>query len=462
MSQSNTDVPEAANTSQDDSVLEELVPVQEFQSILDQFVSWAATELLNIDVAIQLGLLVAAIVPASILGPKLKTALRNLIQKRFQRSSVRTILDAFASLSVAVALYLTLTVIMLSLSAAGRPVEWISGAIALMNAWIIVRLVTLTIRSRFWSRVAFYVAWPIAALDAFGVLGPVVDQMRELAIPLGEDDGGRPLAISLFDVVRTLFYFGILLWAASFANKMLQSRIDGIEDLSPSLKALLVKILNVLVPVIALLIAFQIAGFNLATLAVFSGALGLGVGLGLQRLVANFVAGFTLIADKSIKPRDVIEIDGTMGWVTSMQSRYVALRTRDGTELLIPNDRFMSEGVINWSRSDRVVRQHAPFGVSYKTEDLGQVQEIAVAAAAAVSRVVTDPQPVCNVVGFGDSSIDLDLRFWITDPQNGLANVKSEVFLNLFNGLKEAGIKIPYPQRDVHIYDDGESQPNDS
>lgn len=434
-----------------DSVLEELVPVNEFNSILDQFVTWASAELLNIDVAIQLGLIVAAVVPAAMVGPKLQTALRNLLRDNIKNKTLRSIVDALASLSVPVALYATLMIIVVALSAAGRPSEWVAGGIALMNAWIIVRLVTLTIRSEFWSRLAFYVAWPIAALDAFGALGPIVEQMRDLAIPLGTDDSGAPIRISMFDVVRTLFYFGILLWAANFANKLLQSRIESIEELSPSLRALLVKILNVTVPVVALLIAFQIAGFNLATLAVFSGALGLGVGLGLQRIVANFVAGFTLIADKSIKPRDVIEIDNTMGWVTSMQSRYVALRTRDGTELLIPNDRFMSEGVINWSRSDRVVRQHAPFGVSYGTESLEQVQEIAVEAATEVSRVVSAPKPVCNIVGFGDSSIDFDLRFWITDPQAGLANVRSAVYLNLFNGLKEAGIEIPFPQRDLHI-----------
>jgi small-conductance mechanosensitive channel len=207
----------------------------------------------------------------------------------------------------------------------------------------------------------------------------------------------------------------------------------------------------VILPIIALLIAFQIVGFNITTLAVFSGAVGLGIGLGLQRIIANFLAGFTLLADRSIKPGDVIEIEGQMGWVTSMQARYVALRTREGTELLVPNDRFMSEGVTNWSRSDRVVRIHAPFGISYRTDDLEAVQQLAVDAAQSVARVVTEPSPVCNLMAFGDSSVDFDLRFWIADAENGLSNVRSDVLLGIWQRLKAADIEIPFPQQDLHI-----------
>ncbi len=339
----------------------------------------------------------------------------------------------------------------IAFGSAGYTTNWIGAAIALMNAWIVVRLVTLVIQSNFWSRVAFYVAWPIAALDAFGMLLPVIEQMQALAIPLGTNDAGEPSAISLFDIVRTFFYFAILFWAANLLSKIAEQQLEQIEELSPALKALIGKVLSVLLPVIALLVALQIVGFNLATLAVFSGAVGLGVGLGLQTIVANFVAGFTLIADKSIKPRDTIEVDGTMGWVTAMQARYVALRTRDGTELLIPNDRFMSEGVINWSRSDRVVRLHAPFGIAYKTKDLRAVQQLAIDAALSVQRVVDAPPPACNLVGFGDSSVDFDLRFWISDPEQGLSNVRSQVLLNVWDALAEHGIEIPFPQRDLYV-----------
>lgn len=434
-----------------DSVLDDLLPVDLLATWLETAVDWIRANLLTIDVAIQIGLITGALIPALVFGPRLQTLITRQLSSRAPSGVLKRAADALAVLATPIALYLTLTVIRIGLGSAGYPTQWIDASIALMNAWILVRLVTLVIQSRFWSRLAFYVAWPIAALDAFGALGPVVEQMRALAIPLGESASGQPIDISLFDIVRTLFYFGILFWAANVVGKLLQQRLNRVEELSPSLKALIGKMLNVILPVIALLIALQIVGFNLATLAVFSGAVGLGIGLGLQRIAANFIAGFTLIADKSIKPDDVIEIDGTFGWVTAMQARYVAIRTRDGTEMLIPNDRFMSEGVINWSRSDRVVRMHAPFGVSYRTEDLRQVQALAIEAAKSVDRVVAYPAPVCNLMEFGDSSVNFDLRFWITDPQNGMANVRSQVLMGLWDRLKANGIEIPFPQRDLHV-----------
>ena len=223
------------------------------------------------------------------------------------------------------------------------------------------------------------------------------------------------------------------------------------EELTPSLQALLVKILDILTPIIALLVALQVAGFNLATLTIFGGAVGLCVGLGLQRTISNFFAGFTLIADKSIKPGDVIEVGDTFGWVTAMNARYVTVRTRDGTNHLVPNDRFIEEGVVNWSHTDRAVRLHAGFGVSYATRDLRAVKRMAEETALTVDRVLKTPAPVCNLVEMGDNSVNFDLRFWINDPANGAANVRSDVFLALWDRLHEAGIEIPFPQRDIHI-----------
>ncbi|MCR9262435.1 MAG: mechanosensitive ion channel [Pseudomonadaceae bacterium] len=438
-------------TATDTQVLDDLIPVEILESFVLRAVEWIQLNLLTIDIGIQIIAIVAALVPAALFGPRLKKFLSGQVAARVPNGWLQKIANAFASIALPLALYLTLTAMRIAFGSAGYGVSWIGAAIALMNAWIIVRLVTLIIQSDFWSRVAFYIAWPIAALDAFGMLMPVIEQMQALAIPLGQNDAGSPVRISLFDIFRTLFYFAILFWAANLLSKVAQQQLDQIDEISPALKALIGKVLSVLLPVIALLIALQIVGFNLATLAVFSGAVGLGVGLGLQTIVANFVAGFTLIADKSIKPRDTIEVDGVMGWVTAMQARYVALRTRDGTEMLIPNDRFMSEGVVNWSRSDRVVRLHAPFGITYAHKDLRAVQKLAADAALAVDRVVSSPSPVCNLVEFGDSSVNFDLRFWITDPESGLANVRSQVLLNIWDALAEQGIEIPFPQRDLHV-----------
>jgi len=439
------------NAPKEESVLNQVLPVDVLMSWVDRASEWAQTYLLSLDVVIQLGLILGALVPAVIFGPQLRNLVTERLSRRAPVGIVRRLVNALAELATPIALYITLTLIRIALGSVGQPMDWVAASISLMNAWIAVRVVTLVIQSRFWSRVAFYVAWPIAALDAFGALGPVVEQMRELAIPLGQSASGTPIRFSLLDVVRTLFYFALLFWGASVLGRFLQQQIESVEDLSPSLKALIGKILNIMLPVVALIIALQVAGFNLATLAVFSGAVGLGIGLGLQRIAANFIAGFTLIADRSIKPGDVIEVDGTFGWVTSMQARYVAIRTRDGTELLIPNDRFMTEGVTNLSRSDRIVRMHAPFGVSYRTRDLKLVQQLAIDAAKSASRVIETPAPVCNLEEYGDSSVNFDLRFWITDPENGMANVKSEVLMGLWERLHENNIEIPFPQRDLHL-----------
>jgi len=436
---------------QAESVLDDVLPADEVTAALVTLLDWVETHLLTFSVLIQVGLILGALVPAILFGPRLKQLIREQASARLQPGFGRRVVDALSDLATPIALYLTLTLIRIALGSAGQQLDWVAAAIALMNAWIIVRAVSLVIRSKFWSRVAFYIAWPIAALDAFGMLGPVVEQLQALAIPMGQGEGGRTIRFSLLDLIRTLFYFALLFWGASLLNRFLEQRLMGVEELSPALRALITKILNVALPVIALIIALQIAGFNLATLAVFSGAVGLGVGLGLQRIASNFIAGFTLIADRSIKPGDVIGIDDTFGWVTSMQSRYVAIRTRDGTEILIPNDRFITEGVTNWSRSDRVVRLHAPFGVAYSTEDMRLVQQLACESAQAVERVLENPGPVCNLIEYGDSSVNFDLRFWISDPQNGMANVKSEVLVGLWEQLKTHDIEIPFPQRDLHV-----------
>ena len=433
------------------TALNDIIPVQELTQRLQTLLTWIEGEILNLDVALQLGLVFAAFVPAFIFGPRLASLVRGATRKYFEVGPVRRLINAFIALMTPLALFGVITLLKVLLGAFERPVAVLDAALSLLTAWLIIRAVTLVIRSKFWSNVAFYIAWPVAALDVFGLLDDVVMQLQALAIPLGETEDGDPVRLTFLDILRTIIYFAVLFWGASLAGRAIDQQLEKSDELSPAFKALISKTLGILLPVLALLIALQMTGFNLATLAIFSGAVGIGVGLGLQRTVSNFAAGFTLLADKSIKPGDGIELDGTFGWVTEMKSRYVSIRTRDGTEMLIPNDQFITNGVINWSRSDKVVRLHAPFGVSYATRDLKKVQELAQEAAKTVDRVVPDKNPVCNVMEFGDSSVNFDLRFWITDPQNGLSNVTSDVYLAVWEALHENDIEIPFPQRDIYI-----------
>ena len=433
------------------SALKELLGTDDATQTVQTVLLWIQENLLTVNMGLQIGLLVAALVPAAIFGPQIKKLIETQVAPRAPYGILRRAANAFSHIATPIALFIILQIATIALGAAGQSTALVSAGVSLLSAWIVIRLVTLVIRSAFWSKVAFYVAWPVAALDAFGALDDVTRQLDAFAIPLGENDAGQVVDFSALDMVRTLIIFGLLFWIAGFVNRFLQTRIKSVDELTPSLQALLIKILNILLPVIAFLIALQVVGFNLATLTIFGGAVGLGIGLGLQRTISNFFAGFTLIADKSIKPGDVIEINDTFGWVTQMSARYVSVRTRDGTEHLVPNDNFIESGVINWSHTDKVVRIHAPFGVSYNWRDMEGLARKAEETVLKVNRVVERPAPRCNLVEFGDSSVNFDLRFWIVDPANGVSNVRSDVLMAIWNVLHEMGVEIPFPQRDLHI-----------
>jgi small-conductance mechanosensitive channel len=412
---------------------------------------WLRRTVLSVDVSTQIVILLFAILPAALFGRHLQRLIARTLVAGAPQGVLKRAASAFAVVATPVALLVILQIGVIALGSLSRPSRIVEAGVSLLAAWIIIRLVTLVIRSRFWSQLAFYLAWPIAALDAFGALGEVMAELDAFAIPIGMNADKTPITFSALDFLRAILVFAALFAAASLGARLIKSRIEKIDELTTSAKALLARILDVLAPVVALVVALQLVGFPFATLAIFGGAVGLGLGLGLQRTVANLFAGFTLIADKSIKPGDVIEIGETFGWVTQMNGRYVTVRTRDGTEHLVPNERFIQDGVVNWSHSDRLVRLHAAFAVAYGTNDLRAVKQLAEETAAATERVVKAPQPVCNLVEFGDHAIKFDLRFWIQDPANGIGNVKSAVMLALWDALRARDIEMPYPQLDIRV-----------
>ena len=247
----------------------------------------------------------------------------------------------------------------------------------------------------------------------------------------------------------------MLLWVALTLSRLIQNFIRGHSDISPRAQVLLGKVVRFTMITVAVVVALTSIGLNFAALAVFTGALGVGIGIGLQNQVSNLLSGLFLLLDKSIKPGDVIEVGTTFGWVKDMRARYVGVVTRDNKELLIPNDDFVTNQVINWSHSDLDVRMEVEFGVAYAS-DPHEIRKLAVEAAVdAGARIVHSRRPVCHVKGFGDSSIDFVLRFWINDPQNGVTNVKGQVLLALWDKFKEHGIEIPYPHRHIVLDDPG-------
>ena len=247
-----------------------------------------------------------------------------------------------------------------------------------------------------------------------------------------------------------MFYLVLLLWLANMAANLLERRIKKLPNITPSMQVLFSKLMKILLVIIAVFVAVNSVGIDLTALAVFGGALGVGIGFGLQKIVGNFISGIILLMDRSIKPGDTIGVAGTYGSIQSLGARYVSVITRDGIEHLIPNEELIVSRVENWSFSGKRVRLRCPVGVSYGA-DIHQAIALCVEATEGQERIVDSPKPVCLLKGFGDSSVDLELRFWIRDPNNGVSNIKSAVMLRVWDLFHEHGIEIPFPQRDLHL-----------
>lgn len=249
-----------------------------------------------------------------------------------------------------------------------------------------------------------------------------------------------------------MFALFFLLYAAIFLASLLERRIQRTQGLTATSKVLINKIVRVTLVSLALLVGITTAGVDLSLLAVFGGAVGLGVGFGLQKGVSNLFSGMLLLLDKSIKPGDIIELEGTFGWVDQMGARYTSIVTRDNKSFLVPNEDFITQQVVNWSHGNTLVRLEVEFGVDYRS-DPHKVKDIAEKAAIAHERICEDPLPICHLVEFGDSSLNFKLRFWIKDAHKGVTNMREAVMLALWDAFKENDIAIPYPHREVYIHE---------
>src|SRR6056297_2042845 len=319
---------------------------------------------------------------------------------------------------------------------------------SLALAWLLITVITRFIVNGFLRSLVRYAAWTWVTLSILGLTDEVEQLLESAAISVGE------LRLSVWMVLQAVVIVAALMFAARFVSKTTASRIRSNDEISPSMQVLAVKFMQLLLYGAAFFIGLRAVGVDLTGLAVLSGAIGVGLGFGLQKVVSNLVSGVILLLDRSIKPGDVISLGETFGWINSLGARYVSITTRDGREYLIPNEDLITGQVVNWSHSNDFVRLDIYFGTAYG-DDPHKVRKIATEAARGVDRVLSEQPPVCHIVGFGDSSVDYILRFWIRDPTGGLTNIRGNVYLALWDAFQAGGISIPFPQREVRMLGDG-------
>ena len=305
------------------------------------------------------------------------------------------------------------------------------------------------VRNRPLRRMVTWGLWIYATLYMLNVADDVAVFLDDVALTIGE------FRLSVLTVLTALVVVGALLTMARLVSTTTAATIRKNEDISPSMQVLAVKGVQILLYGLAFFIGVRAVGIDLTGLAVLSGAIGVGLGFGLQKVVSNLVSGVIILLDKSIKPGDVISLGETFGWIQTLGARYASVVTRDGKEYLIPNEDLITGQVVNWSHSNDFVRLDIYFGTAY-SDDPHVVRKLAVDAAKGVDRVLSYKAPVCHIVGFGDSSVDYILRFWIKDPTGGLTNIRGNVYLALWDAFKENDISIPFPQREVKIIEDSQ------
>lgn len=361
--------------------------------------------------------------------------------------------------------YVVAVVLMLAarvaLGLGGLHTAFIDQAVSLLGALLLVRAGTFLLGLslapgsglRRWEGRAALAVWAFVALHMLGWLEAFIGLLDGIGLSTGNS------RITLWGVMKSIFTVTVFVIVSVWVARWVERRVQGLTDLGHSTRIGIAKFAYATLIGFGILLGLRASGLDLTALTVFSGAIGLGLGFGLQAIAANFVSGFVLLMDKSIKPGDVISFTGTLGtstegfgWVQELRGRYVVVRDRDGVETLVPNQTLITNQVINWSYSDKRVRLKLPVRVSYDTDP-----EVALAALLeaprGIGRILTDPPPVTRLMGFHEHGFELELRFWITDPQDGVNNVRSEVNRAIWRLFRERGVKVPVAQQEIRLLD---------
>ena len=339
-----------------------------------------------------------------------------------------------------------------ALLGASHPINLLSIAIPLLLSLAIIRMVFFVLRHTFVSSgwlVSFergfaLLVWGVVAMYIVGVLPHLIELMEATSFNAGKQQ------LNLWLISQGVATVIVTLLLALWLGGLVETRLARAEGLDRNLKVVFSRLSKALLVLLAVLIGLPLVGIDLTTLSVFGGALGVGLGFGLQKIANNYVSGFIILLDRSIQLGNLISVAGERGQVTRITTRYTVLKGMTGVEAIVPNEVLVSSVVLNESLSSPQVRVSLPVQVSYDS-DLEQAMSLMAEAARVQRRVLADPPPQTFVHAFADSGINLELGFWIADPQEGTSQVRSDINLAIWRAFKTAGIEIPFPQREVRL-----------
>ena len=403
---------------------------------------WA--DLHNIAFLWQVAVAVASLLLAWLAGK----LLRPRIAAMESSSSVgRDMLSAIQFPLVAV-----LLVLMARAAMGGAGLTLLDLIIALLTAAIIIRLVVVMLRQVFapsgWRdtliRIIATAVWIGFALHIMGLLPDLLKFLDSLGFAVGKS------RISLLLILQGLLSVLATLLIALWLGRLIEARAMAATNLNINLRVMISKLAQALLVLAAILFALPAVGIDLTVLSVFGGALGVGLGFGLQKIASNYISGFIILMDRSVSLGDLVTIDSHTGTLTKMTARYVVVRSLTGTESIIPNDTLITSTVVNQSYTDKRVRQSISIQVGYDS-DLENAMRLLEAAAERQTRILKEPAPSAVLARFADSGVDLELGFWVDDPQAGTVRLKSDLQLEIWRVFREQRIEIPYPQRVVRM-----------
>lgn len=414
-----------------------------WQEHLADLARWVETHVLIRESLSQGALVLAIVALAFLFSGRSAGWFTRHVGGRFKRSIIRVHASSREVFFLLYAIFMLWASILIARNIA-FPGAVLQTVAIVLTVWLFSRLASGIVASHFWARMLAILLGGILVLNILGWFETTVALLDGAAVDIGA------IHLSLLLIVKALIAFGGLLWAVSLVSDWIQRAFARSSAFTPSQKVLFDKLARIFLYTLSVLIGLNIIGIDLTALTVFSGALGLGIGFGLQKVFSNLISGIILLMDKTVKPGDVIAIGETYGWVNSLGARCISVITRDGKEHLIPNENLITQQVENWSFTNTQVRIHIQVNVSYQS-DLHLARELMLDAARTHRRILELPAPVCFITEFGEHAVRHEIRAWIDDPANGIANVKSDIYYRIWDAFREHGIRIPISQREVHL-----------